>query len=176
MPETMYTTEQQIETMRAELRNARQPGKKGGRGGTGSARLALFKKIVGQTAFWLAVVFLFYALSLVLLARDRGEIPQVLGYQLYVVESGSMSPTLEVGAVIIARQPKDAAALQVNDIVTFRRTDGAIVTHRIIEVITDQAGRVSYRTKGDNPINSPDAELLAPERVIAKFVAKVPFT
>ncbi len=30
--------------------------------------------------------------------------------------------------------------------------------------------------KGDNPINSPDEELLTPDRVIGLFAAKIPFT
>jgi signal peptidase len=70
----------------------------------------------------------------------------------------------------------DPAALKVDDIVTFRMENGVIVTHRIIEVLKDKKGKVTYRTKGDNPINSPDPELLTPDRVIARLVAKIPFT
>lgn len=171
MTETLFTTDEQIEKMREEIAKAKQK-----EAGQKPSVLPLVKKIARQAAFWLLILFLFYVLYSVLQARSKGEIPQFFGYQLYSVESGSMAPTLKVGVVLLSHKVADPAALKVDDIVTFRMENGVIVTHRIIEVLKDKKGKVTYRTKGDNPINSPDPELLTPDRVIARLVAKIPFT
>jgi signal peptidase len=180
MPDFQYTTDEQIEMMREELRQAKKKPDKDEGAKTSEYKRAHAKKVIKKTlgllSFGITVVFLSTVLISVLIAKNRGETPNLLGYQLYVVESGSMSPTLKVGAVIISHISKDNKTLNVNDIVTFKTAGGAVVTHRIIEVLTDKNGKIKYRTKGDNPINSPDVELLVPERVLAKFVAKIPLT
>jgi signal peptidase len=184
MTEPLYTTEEQIKQMREELERAKNR-ETAGRQGTD--RKAMSRKrlllpppfsgrLIRQLLFWATTAFLIYVLVTVLAAKSRGEIPSLLGYQLYVVETGSMSPTLKPGAVILSRKPADAGALDRNEIVTFRMKNGSIVTHRIIEVLADDQGGVLYRTKGDNPVNSSDPELLEPGRVIAVLVVKIPLT
>jgi len=172
MPKDKYTTRIQIEEMRQELKNEklkRSPARHG------SIRAKLggkkgFLKLLGGALFGIVLGMLILALVSIGLARSRGEVPHILGNYIFVVESGSMEPTLKVGAVIYARKPEDASKLKVNDIVTFKTTTGAIVTHRIIKVISDEDGGVRYLTKGDNPQNAMDKEELTPERVIGVFV------
>ena len=98
--------------------------------------------------------------------------PNVFGYQIYVVKTGSMIPTFPIGTAIVTKEPEDPEKLDVGTIVTFV-DDGAVITHRIIEVIMDN-GEVSYRTKGDHPDNTPDLNLLTPDRVKGIFVFKIP--
>ncbi len=157
----------------ADERRAREGGKRS-QGRRGKKRKPL-GKIFGQVLFVLIVAFLISVLVSVLNAKRQGETPALFGYQLYVVESGSMSPTLKVGSVILSKEPEDAAALKIGDIVTFRSNVGDTVTHRIIDVIELEDGTVKYQTKGDNPINSPDPDLLDPGQIIAKMVMKIPF-
>lgn len=181
MPEIEYTTDEQIEMMREELRQAKKKsdGEEKSEKSSEYKRVhkkQMIRKTLGLLSFGITVIFLSVVLISVLMAKSRGETPNLLGYQLYVVQSGSMSPTLKVGAVIISQIPKDNYALEKDDIVTFKTESGAIVTHRIIEVLKDENGQVRYRTKGDNPINSPDQELLDPKRVMASFIAKIPLT
>ena len=76
----------------------------------------------------------------------------------------------------MARKPNDPTALKEDDIVTFRTLGGALATHRIIEVLDLEDGSVAYRTQGDNPISSPDQEILDPDRILAKFLAKIPLS
>jgi signal peptidase len=76
-------------------------------------------------------------------------IPHLFGFRSLVVLSGSMTPTLRVGDVVIVRQIPPGEA-RVGDVVTFRdptRGD-RLVTHRVrsIEV---EAGVVRIQTKGD---------------------------
>ena len=80
-----------------------------------------------------------------------------------VVLTGSMEPVIYPGDVILIKkinQERQLGSLAVNDVINFSR-DNITVTHRIIEVLTDEAGNVSYRTKGDNN-DSPDEEIVEP--------------
>jgi len=172
-----YTTDEQIERMCEELRLAKEKRqKKGSLKPLQKINIQAIVKVTGLFIFIIVVISLLFILYSVLMAKSRGETPDVLGYQLYVVKSNSMAPTLDVGTVILSKIPEDSTKLDVNDIVTFKTISGAVVTHRIIEVIETGDGKVKYRTKGDNPTNSPDTELLDPERVMAKFVLKIPLT
>lgn len=93
-------------------------------------------------------------------------VPTLLGYQRYVIISGSMEPTLPVGSVVYD-EVVPVADLEVGDIITFVPPPEFDiedpVTHRIVEVaeIGDElggahAGERMFRTKGDaNPDVDP---------------------
>jgi signal peptidase I len=170
------TTDEQIALMRAELQKAKQKAESK-RSHRFLYALGATFKATGQILFYTVVAALLVVLLGVLVAKSRGQIPSVLGYRMFVVESGSMEPTLKVGAVIVSKSPQDAKAIRTGTIITFRTADGAsVITHRVIEVVSDGAGNIAYRTKGDYTNNSPDKDLVTPDRVIAVFVLKVPFT
>ena len=179
MPVTKYTTAEEIDAMHRKISQAlgnsgrRRSQRYKGQRKVHKGKLAL--KIAGWLLFSLTVLSLLAVLLSVNAAKSRGETPELWGFYLYRIESGSMDPTLPVGTVILARKPQDANKLQTGDIVTFQTPSAAIVTHRIIERLGDAEGKVNYRTKGDNPVSSPDPELLEPEWVMAVFLAKVPF-
>jgi signal peptidase I len=105
-------------------------------------------------------------------ARREGRVPAAFGFSILRVETGSMVPTLPIGSFVITRAPADPAALPVGAIVTFHRSDGMVVTHRIIDIIFED-GAVFYQTRGDNPENAIDPELLTPDRVIGAFAFKI---
>jgi signal peptidase len=175
--QSKYTTEKQIEDMRAEIRREKQ--KAAGEGGARARHISWKQalKVFEWAVFLFLFIFLVVTLFDIYAAKARGETPAILGvYQLYSVESGSMEPTLTVGSVIICTKTQHPESLKEGQIVTFRTSSGIIVTHRIVEVIRDEGGDVSYRTKGDNPVNSPDRELLTPDRVTGVFAFKIPFT
>lgn len=159
MKNTKYTTEKEIELLRNELEEAKRTNIN-----TKSIKLAKF------ILYALIYLLLFSTLISVLLSKYSGETPQIFGYQLYIIKSESMSPTLKTGSIILSKKPTDASALEVGDIVTFSQAK-AIITHRIIEVIKEDS--IKYRTKGDNPNNTPDIGLLSPENVKAVFVMKL---
>lgn len=170
--QSKYTTQQQIEEMRQEIRREKQQmsGNLKKRSRKGVAKAA------GWVLFLTLVLLLSAAIISVNLARSSGEIPQIFGYSLFVVQSGSMEPTFEIGTVILCRKPAAPDKLQKNNVVTFRSLSGQVVTHRIVEVASKKDGSVEYRTKGDNPKNSIDQDILTPDRVLAVFVAKIPMT
>lgn len=159
MKDNKYTTEEEIELLRNEIKKAKNN--------------QITNKITKKLRFLIYIVILVLLLSTlisVLLSKQSNQIPDIWGYQLYKVQSGSMSPTLPIGSIILSKKPSDASALKVGDIVTFSQ-NGIIVTHRIIEIVNDNG--IKYRTKGDNPSNSPDINLLSPKDVIAVFVVKL---
>ena len=75
--------------------------------------------------------------------------PRFLPYQTYFVRSGSMRPTIDVGAMVVLTKT-DASQLDVGDIITFDNPDkpGTLVTHRIAGIEQTATGRV-FTTKGD---------------------------
>ncbi|NLK39956.1 MAG: signal peptidase I [Clostridiales bacterium] len=177
MANIQYTTEEQIAEMREEIRLAREKASnKRLTHSIGYKKATRWIKRIVSIILTLVILFLAFVLIGIFIAKGKGETPSIFGYRLYIVETGSMLPTFNVGSIIISKTPKDPATLSEGDIVTFSVGSGNIVTHRIIEVVYDDTGFIGYRTKGDNPINSPDVDLLKPDQIIAVYVLKVPFT
>ena len=90
--------------------------------------------------------------------------PSVFGVTPMVVQSGSMSGNaedhIEVGDLIFTVKP-NIAELKKGDIISYMEGDIA-VTHRIIDIKTDENGKRSFITKGDannteDPAVSEDA-------------------
>ena len=177
LQKSKYTTQEQIEAMRSEI--LREMQKKFG--DAAKTERKVFIERAFKACTWIVFLSVFTLLIVTLIgvyaAKSRGETPTIFGaYQLFAVESGSMEPTLAVGSVIVSKKTEHPESLKINQIVTFHMLSGVVVTHRIIEVIKDESGHTFYRTKGDNPKNSWDEELLDPARVIGVFAAKIPFT
>lgn len=83
----------------------------------------------------------------------------VAGMQPVAITSGSMEPALAVGDVVLLDPP--GAELAVGEVVTFRRSDGGLVTHRIVGI--DGEGMLT--TRGDANAD-PDARAVAPDDVV----------
>jgi signal peptidase I len=88
-------------------------------------------------------------------------LPSVLGFERYVIETESMTGTIDKGSIVYSK-PVDANELEVGDIITYRPPPGFgvddLVTHRIISIEPAQVGepRPVFRTKGDaNPTQDP---------------------
>jgi signal peptidase len=101
---------------------------------------------------------------------------KVLGHPVMTVLSGSMTPAIRTGDVIVDDQvtATQAAHLQVGQIVSFREAPGstAIITHRIVAV-QDHSGQVSYVTKGDAN-NAADTSPSPASDVVGVFSHDIP--
>ncbi len=82
--------------------------------------------------------------------------PDVFGVAPLAVTSGSMDGDREgsfpQGALIFVRilDDEEKQALETDDVITFRSSDNVYVTHRIVSVNRDDAGKVvSFVTRGD---------------------------
>lgn len=97
-------------------------------------------------------------------------VPKVMGNDIYAVMSGSMEPHYHVGSVVIVNKQAAPEELEVGEIITFRKGDSAIATHRIIEVNLETR---EFKTKGD----ANEVEDLAPvsfDSVIGEAGMSVP--
>jgi len=79
-------------------------------------------------------------------------LPAALGWQRYVIVSGSMTGTYDRGSLVLD-EVVPVSELREGDVITYQPPAGAgpdgLVTHRIAEITTDQVGRRTFRTKGD---------------------------
>ncbi len=98
--------------------------------------------------------------------------PRILGWQLQLVLSGSMAPAFDTGAVIAIR-PVPASSINVGDVITIRRPDGAPVTHRVLEVHGSGAA-AEFVTKGDAN-DDIDAQSAPASAVAGEVVAYAPY-
>lgn len=90
--------------------------------------------------------------------------PTVLGFSAAVVVTGSMSPAIEQGDLVVCRRSEDYA---VGDVITFR-SGASLVTHRIVG-----SAENGFVTQGDAN-NVADADPVPRSAVIGKVVFTVP--
>ena len=101
--------------------------------------------------------------------------PLVFPYRVYTVLSGSMTPTIPVGAQVVVLKV-DASEIRVGDIITFDRPSnpGVLITHRVIAVEPDGQGGSQWVTKGDaNSI--PDSWRIPAQGSGYRYLFHVPF-
>lgn len=121
-------------------------------------------------------------ISLILISFVDNKINEVKGNNVpplfgsYVIVSPSMVPTIKVqDAILVARVNPNQ--LKVGDIITFKSSDyrysGYTVTHRIKEIYTNNEGKRTFITKGDNNSLNDSAPVLA-ENIYGKVVLKLP--
>jgi signal peptidase len=109
----------------------------------------------------LAVVapFIFYA------------VPQLVGAtQSDIVLSSSMSPAIHAGDIVVV-DSVDPATIGEGDVITYER-NGELVTHRVIEVTTENGERV-FRTQGDAN-EDPDPTSVPASAVVGAVLFHVP--
>ena len=104
-----------------------------------------------------AVIAVFFVLTVV---------PGMLGIKYFAVLSGSMKPTIQVGAEVYA--DTEDHDIHIGDIIVFT-VAGQHVTHRVIG--TNQYGE--YITKGDNS-PAKDSNPVQPENVVGKVIGSIP--
>lgn len=94
-----------------------------------------------------------------------------------VVASGSMTPTLNVGDILVV-QGVDPESLDVGDIIVFRPPPpywrGIPWVHRIIEKKVRDDGAIFFKTKGDAN-QAPDPFWISADNVIGKVFLRIPY-
>lgn len=106
---------------------------------------------------------------------NKDEVPGIGGVKPLIVLTDSMDPTIKSGDLIICRVA-DSDDIKVDDIISFFDPAGngtSVVTHRVIEIVDDGDGTVSYRTRGDN--NNTDDKVLVPEEnLVGEYKTRIP--
>lgn len=103
---------------------------------------------------------------------DSNENPSFLNINLYSVVSESMSPRIKVNDIIVVKKGYSNDEFRVGNIITFKKDNGEIVTHRIEEIVLSDLQN-SYITKGDNN-ETTDEEIVRYEDIIGKVIYVMP--
>lgn len=128
-------------------------------------------KLLGNIAFLIFMALMILMIFMVVQSRITGQEPSILGHRVYIVDSGSMVPTLPINSMIIVKETP-ASEIVENDIVTYYSgSQNARVTHRIVEVQEDGQ---SFMTRGDAN-NTEDPNPLSGDRIIGKLAFKIPY-
>ena len=125
------------------------------------SRMGKAKKSTGLS--WIAIA----VIGVVLIFSSTG----LLGFQLSVIASGSMRPTLDVGdiAVIVQIHPEK---IRVGDIIQYwRQGDPAPIIHRVIEIY--KVGGVTYITTKGDANTAPDKPVMV-TGTVGKLVFTIP--
>jgi signal peptidase I len=89
-----------------------------------------------------------------------------LGWRAYVVHTGSMTPNIPSGDLVIDRP---AGPVHVGEVITFAKAPGQYVTHRVATITND-----GIQTKGDaNPTD--DFGYVTQAQVVGRVYAAIPY-
>ena len=116
---------------------------------------------------WIPVLMIMYLFGLnsILSLPDTN-----LAIKSYIIQSGSMEPTIMTGDVILINvRPHQ---VKTGDIITFRDPKDRVITHRVLKII-DASGTEQIFTKGDNN-QSADPFAITGDRIIGKYLYRVP--
>ena len=120
----------------------------------------------------IAIIVLVNIVLLVQKLKYPNKIPNLFGYKVFAIVSGSMEPTINIGDVIIVQEVKKED-LKVGDIITFKESDNtqATVTHRIVN-ITERNEETMYETRGDHN-NTNDEKLVKYQDIEGIYKLKI---
>ena len=100
---------------------------------------------------------------------------RLVGLQVFTVLSGSMEPTYHTGSLIYVKEV-DYTEIEAGQVITFMLDENTVATHRVVEVVPDEADAsvLRYRTKGDaNDVE--DGSLVHYKNVIGTPVFTIPY-
>lgn len=121
----------------------------------------------------LIIIIMVLYLSFIIIQRVSGN-KSIFGYRIFTVATGSMIPKYNINDVLAIKQI-NTDELKVGDDVTYlgNRYDvnGKIVTHRIIDIKTEN-GKKIYITKGIN--NTVEDPAIEASQIYGKVIGKIP--
>ena len=115
--------------------------------------------IINLVIFILGILAIIAIWTSIQLNVQNKEYIDIFGYSMFTTATGSMSPTMEIGDIVIIKIGENAKE---KDIITYKKDD-AIITHRIIKIDGE-----SIIAKGDN--NNTQDESITKDAIIGKVV------
>lgn len=131
--------------------------------------MKLFSRWISGLTTTLLLLVLILMLIFTISSKINGGRPNLFGYEILTVLSGSMEPNIQTGSLIAVKPVANLNSLQVGDVITYQSPDNPdmLITHRIVEV-RKANGEISFITKGDNN-DSPDIAPVPSAYVVAKY-------
>lgn len=130
------------------------------------------KKILYYILF-LVIVLPFLIFNLTLIIKSKlypNKIADFMGYKPFIVMSGSMETTINIGDLVIVKKV-NSSSIHIGDIIAFKNGN-IVISHRVKEVIND-SGTYKFKTKGDNN-NVADDFIVSSDAIEGIFVNKIP--
>lgn len=130
------------------------------------------KKILYYVLF-LVIVLPFLIFNLTLIIKSKlypDKIADFMGYKPFIVMSGSMETTINIGDLVIVKKV-NSSNIHTGDIIAFKNGN-IVISHRVKEVIND-SGIYKFKTKGDNN-NVADDFIVSSDAIEGIFVNKIP--
>lgn len=127
-------------------------------------------KIIGNIYFTIITITIIIIFVIAVKARIEGNVPSLFGYKLYYVSSGSMSPTIPKGSLIMVKEMA-AFKIQKTDVISFRGSQNSIVTHR---VMTISENKQNFTTRGDANESNDPLPVKAGD-IVGKVILHIPF-
>lgn len=130
------------------------------------------KKILYYVLFLVIVLpFLIFKLTLIIKSKlYPDKIADFMGYKPFIVMSGSMETTINIGDLVIVKKV-NSSSIHTGDIIAFKNGN-IVISHRVKEVIND-SGTYKFKTKGDNN-NVADDFIVNSDAIEGIFVNKIP--
>lgn len=115
---------------------------------TKKRKIEILKKIISLAIYIVILPLIFYNISLIVFSIVKpDETLSFLGIKTFVIISGSMEPSLNIGDIVVIKKCSEQD-VKVDDIISFREGQ-TVITHRVIEINETENGK-EYITKGDN--------------------------
>ncbi len=133
-------------------------------------KMHLIGKVISIIIYIILIPIIIFNFSLIIKSFiNPNKTPDFFGYKNFIIVSGSMEPTINIGdAIFVKEVPKEE--INEKDIISFDE-DGVIVTHRVIDII-EEDGQTKYKTKGDNN-NTADKEMTTYDKIEGKYQFKI---
>jgi len=128
--------------------------------------------VVSNVIFYLVIAGMLIAA--IAFAQSSNYQKSIFGYRFYNVLSDSMTDAYPRGTMLAVKQT-DPGEIKIGDDITFVSDTGAVVTHRVVEVIGDynNSGSYGYRTKGVNNWY-PDDVIVYAANVLGRVDKSIP--
>lgn len=130
------------------------------------------KKILYYILF-LVIVLPFLIFNLTLIIKSKlypDKIADFMGYKPFIVMSGSMETTINIGDLVIVKKV-NSSNIHTGDIIAFKNGN-IVISHRVKEIIND-SGTYKFKIKGDNN-NVADDFIVNSDAIEGIFVNKIP--
>ncbi|MCI7085608.1 signal peptidase I [bacterium] len=123
------------------------------------------------------LILLVVLIAFIMFMRISGKTPNIAGYMVFRVSTGSMEPDLMVGDVILSKSVDNPEDLKIGDVVTYQGAVGnykdKLITHEIVQEPYYDNGTCYVVTQGianyesDPPVST--------ENIVGIMVTKIPF-
>jgi len=128
---------------------------------TNKNKLRIFLEVVFWLIFSVLIGFIFF----IKVSSSNTNLP----FKSFLIQSGSMEPTIMTGDVILVQK---SDTYKQRDVITYYDHGKRVVTHRILEVNQGSQGE-EYITQGDNN-QTPDIAAVPKTDVIGKHYLTIP--